>query len=271
MATYAIGDIHGCYQEFCRLLRHIDYSANRDTLWFVGDAVNRGPDSLAMLRWLHQHQDSIAIVLGNHDLHLLAAAEGATRPRRRDTFGDILAAPDRDILCGWLRRQPLAHQAQGWLMVHAGVLPMWDAAQTIALAGEAQRLIAGEQWRTFARDMYGNTPAAWDESLTGAARARAIVNALTRMRICTPAGAMQLEFSGAPDSIPAGHVAWFDAPSRQSADTSIVCGHWSALGARQQGNVHAIDSGCLWGGALTALRLEDRQLFQVAAARRYSQ
>lgn len=265
MAVFAIGDIHGCYQPLRRLLGKLRFNPQADRLWLVGDVVNRGADSLETLRFLYAHRHCITLTLGNHDLHLLALAAGAARLRRGDTVEEVLAAADADTLCDWLRQQPLAHCEHGWLMVHAGVLPAWSAAQSVALAGEVQEILCRGNWREFMHTMYGNKPKRWKDTLQGEERWRVIVNALTRLRICTPEGKMKLKFSGAPKSIPHGYVPWFEAPARQSADTAIVCGHWSGLGLMQRHNVNALDSGCLWGGELTALCLDDGSLHQVGA------
>ena len=264
MATYAIGDLHGCFTTFLKLLEHIRFGDN-DRLWLVGDVVNRGKHSLPLLRWLHREQQRLILTLGNHDLHLLASAATGT-VREGDTFTDILAAEDGAELCDWLRRQPLAHYENGWLLLHAGALPMWTAADIIRYADEATTTIGGDSWQTMAPQLYGDTPAAWSATLSGAARLRVIINALTRLRICTPAGKMRLAFSGSPEKIPPGYVPWFQVPQRQSRDTAIICGHWSSLGLYRGGNIFALDSGCQRGEQLSALRLEDRQLFQVSTA-----
>ena len=263
MAVYAVGDIHGCFDAFQRLLSKLRFNPRADTLWQVGDAVNRGADSLAVLRWLRRHSDSVVMTLGNHDLHLLALWAGVGDRAEHPTLADIFAAPDCDELCGWLRRRRLAHYENGFLMVHAGALPMWRVADVMRLAGEAEAAVAGDDWRRRAGEMYGDEPAAWDESLRGAARLRVIINALTRLRICTAAGEMRMDFSGA--AAPAGYAPWFDAPRRRTAGAPIVCGHWSALGVVARDDLLALDSGCLWGGGLTAARLSDRKIFQVAS------
>ncbi len=263
MAVYAIGDIHGCYAAFRRLLEEIQFNPQQDQLWLVGDLVNRGEESLAVLRWVYDNRHCLTTVLGNHDLHLLAVAAGAVPLQDKDTIGDILNADDGMQLCEWLRRQPLAHYQHGWLLLHAGVLPLWDTPQILRLAKEVQQVISGEKWHTFAAQMYGNTPNQWQETLTGGERWRIIINALTRLRICSPVGELYLKFSGTRADIPAGYLPWFEAPQRKSAAVPIVCGHWSALAGIQHQNMYNIDSGCLWDGKLTALRLADRQIFQV--------
>ena len=265
MAVFAIGDVHGCYQPLRRLLGKIRFNPQADRLWLVGDVVNRGPESLETLRFLHAHRHCVTLTLGNHDLHLLALAQGAAHLRGSDTVADVLAAEDADTLCDWLRQQPLAHCENGWLMVHAGVLPCWSPEMVCALAGEVQEVIRGAGWRDFAHAMYGDKPNHWKDSLRGEKRWRLVVNALTRMRICTPKGKIKLKFSGAVKDIPKGCVPWFDAPNRQTAGIHMLCGHWSGLGLLQRDNLHALDSGCLWGRELTALCLNDGTLHQVGA------
>ncbi|MBC7513988.1 MAG: symmetrical bis(5'-nucleosyl)-tetraphosphatase [Herminiimonas sp.] len=270
MPTYAIGDLQGCHARLLTLLAHIDASqvatgmgADGDAAQyiFVGDIVNRGPQSLETLRCLRNLGARARMVLGNHDLHLLAAANGLRKPGRQDTLAPILNAPDRDDLLAWLRRQPLALVHADHLVVHAGVLPQWSVTQTLALAGEVSQMLQGPHWRDFLGHMYGNQPARWDETLTGHERLRCIVNALTRMRLCTPDGSMILD--DAKPTVPDGRMPWFDVPGRRSADATVVFGHWSSIGLQLRPNLIGLDTGCLWGGKLTAVRLEDRALFQV--------
>lgn len=264
MAVYAVGDLHGCHDAFCRLLELIRFNPENDRLWLVGDIVNRGPQSLELLRWVYRHQHCTTMVLGNHDLHLLAVAAGAVAGNDLDTIDDIINAPDQAELCDFLRRQPLAHCENGWLMVHAGVLPMWSLEDILTLADEAQTVIRGEQWEHFVHQMYGDQPASWDDSLRGADRWRVIINALTRLRICTPAGELSFNYNGTLDNIPAGYVAWFDAPGRRSGNIPIICGHWSSLGLILRDNLCTLDTSYLWRqGELTAMRLADRQIFQI--------
>ena len=255
--NYLIGDLQGCCDALERLLQRIDFSPSRDKLYLLGDLVNRGPASLATLRRLQALGDAATCLLGNHDLHLLAAAQGVRKPHRKDTLHEILDAPDRDALLGWLRQQRMAVLAHGWLMVHAGVVPQWDAAQTLALAGEVEALLRGPELPGFLQQMYGNEPAQWDESLTGLARARFIVNVLTRLRFCTPVGRMDFEAKDSADSAPAGCLAWFDVPGRRTAGQPIAFGHWSTLGLMQRPDLLALDTGCVWGGALSAARLNE--------------
>ncbi len=263
MAVYAIGDVQGCHGALLALLEKIGFSASRDRLWFVGDLVNRGPHSLEVLRLVKGLGEAAVTVLGNHDLHLLMLAAGASSRNQADTLDAVLAAPDCDELLAWLRSQPLAHAEGEYLMVHAGVLPQWDGAKAVALAGEVHEALQARGYRKFLANMWGSTPTSWNDGLVGWDRLRVIVNAMTRMRFCSLDGSMEFRAKGPPDSAPPGCMPWFGVPDRASVDCTIVCGHWSALGYVQQPKLIALDSGCLWGGALTAVRLEDRQAFQL--------
>lgn len=263
MALYVIGDVQGCYDELAELLELIRFDASTDRLWFVGDLVNRGPDSLAVLRLVRSLGASALFVHGNHDLHLLSLDAGHGRPRADDTFDELLAAPDRDELMGWLRAQPLMHVEGRYALVHAGLLPQWDLAQARALAREVEAAMQAPSYRAFFASMYGSEPANWSDSLTGAARLRVIVNAMTRMRFCTPQGTMEFHHKGGLSDAPAGYLPWFDVPARRSGTHTILCGHWSTLGLLRRADVIALDTGCVWGGLLTALRLDDSALFQV--------
>lgn len=266
MATYALGDLQGCYDPLARLLDYLDFSTQNDQLWLVGDLVNRGPQSLDVLRFVKSLGTAAVTVLGNHDLHLLMQAEGFGKANKEDTLAAILAAPDRDELLNWLRSQPLFHVAGDWAMVHAGLLPAWDVAQAKMLGDEVSAALTAPDYRKFLANMWGSEPLAWRDDLAGWDRLRVVVNAMTRMRFVTRDGAMEFRASGAkgpPERGPAGCTAWFDAPGRKSADHLLVCGHWSALGFRQMDHLLALDSGCLWGGSLTAVRLEDRRVFQM--------
>ena len=267
MALYLIGDVQGCDAPLGRLLQKIDFSPSRDILFLLGDLVNRGPGSDKVLRRLMALGDAARCVLGNHDLGLLAVAHGFRAPRPGDTVQDVLQAPDREALLEWLRHRPMALQAQGVLMVHAGVLPQWDAAQVLSLAGEVEAVLRGPQLPEFLSRMFGNEPARWDEGLQGSDRLRVIVNALTRLRFCTPDGTMHLKATGGPGDAPAGTLPWFDVPGRRTAGTTVACGHWSALGVLIRPGLMALDSGCVWGGCLSALRLDPdparRELIQV--------
>ena len=269
MKTYAIGDLQGCAHEAGLLLERIRAGAGDGArVLFVGDLVNRGPDSLATLRRMKALSASsggrIEALLGNHDLHLLAISAGVRKPGRSDTLDAILAAPDRDELIDWLRRRPLALSAPGYVLVHAGVPPQWDAAQTLALAGEVETVLRGDGWKDFLAQMYGNEPDLWDDGLQGVARLRCIVNALTRMRLCAPDGRMDFAHKESATG-PAGSNLrpWFDLPGRRMGATTVVFGHWSALGLLLRDDVVGLDSGCVWGGKLTAMCLDDRALLQV--------
>lgn len=267
MATYVIGDVQGCYHSLRKLLDEIRFDLFRDRLWLVGDLINRGAGSLEVLRLLveyhTQRPSSVTVVLGNHDLHALAAAEGLIPPRSGDTLQPILQAPDRDILLTWLRHCPLVHAEKGYLMVHAGLLPQWNADMAMSLAAEVEDVLQGAGYKQFLASMYGNQPDRWDMALQGADRLRLIVNAMTRLRVCKPDGSMDFRFKGEYAEIPPDLLPWFKMPQRKSAGSRILFGHWSALGLYQDDNVVALDTGCVWGGKLTALRLEDDQLFQV--------
>jgi bis(5'-nucleosyl)-tetraphosphatase (symmetrical) len=267
MALYLIGDVQGCDAALGRLLEKIRFSPSRDTLYMLGDLVNRGPQSAGVLRRLMGYADAAKCLLGNHDLSLLAVAHGLRAPHRNDTMDSVLLAPDRDAMIEWLRAQHMAMFEHGVLMVHGGVLPQWDAAQALALAGEVQAVLRGPSLVEFLAQMYGNEPAQWDDSLAGAARLRVIVNALTRLRFCTPAGVMDLKASGGLADAPPGYLPWFDIPGRKTAGTTIAFGHWSQLGLLQRPDIVSLDTGCVWGGALSALELgadgSQRALIQV--------
>jgi bis(5'-nucleosyl)-tetraphosphatase (symmetrical) len=265
MATYAIGDIQGCYNSLLLLLERCGYG-DRDHLWFVGDLVNRGPDSLETMRFVRQLGERAVCVLGNHDLHLLAVAAGHGRLRDDDTLDEVLQAPDCDELLDWLRHRPLMHRQAGFAMVHAGLLPQWSLDAAIELACEVQDVLRGPQCHALLANMYGNDPDHWDSSLTGFARWRVVVNAMTRMRVCSADGRMNLKFSGEPQDAPADMLPWFDVPGRARAQERIIFGHWSALGLLVRPDVVGLDTGCLWGRQLSALRLDDGRLFQISCA-----
>lgn len=261
MALYCIGDLQGCNAPFQRLLEKIDFSPSRDTLYLLGDLVNRGPDSLGTLRGLMALGDAAQCLLGNHDLHLLALWQGVRPPGRHDTVHDILQAPDRDELLDWLRHRAMAMHRHGWLMVHAGVLPQWSAAQTLTLAGEVEQALRGPDLKGFLGAMYGNTPCQWSDKLQGADRLRVIVNALTRLRFCSAQGAMEFGSNEGAGNAPKGYLPWFEVPGRATQDTLVTFGHWSTLvtdAHRHTGlrnNTLPLDTGCVWGGCLTAARL----------------
>ena len=257
MALYLIGDVQGCDAALGRLLDKLAFSPSRDTLYLLGDLVNRGPDSLKVLRRMVALDGAAHCLLGNHDLHLLATAHGVRKPHRSDTVGDILRAPDRSALLDWLRQRPLALQAHGWLMVHAGVLPSWDAEQTLALAGEVAAVLRSADWVAFLHDMYGDKPDRWHDQLRGVERLRVIVNALTRLRFCSTEGAMEFAAKNAAASAPPGFMPWFNVPGRRTAGTPLAFGHWSTLKQVPRDDVLPLDTGCVWGGCLTAARLLD--------------
>lgn len=258
MAVYAIGDVQGCYDELLALLERIAFDPAADRLWFVGDLVNRGPQSLQALRFVQGLGHSAQCVLGNHDLHLLAVAAGHERCGRHDTFQDVLMAPDRDELLDWLRRLPLLHHdgATGFTMIHAGLPPQWDLAQARACAAEVEAVLRGPAYGEFLMQMYGDEPLIWSDALSGVARLRFITNCLTRLRFCDAEGRLALHEKGPPGSQPAPYLPWFEAPNRKSRDLNIVCGHWSALREYAAQGIHALDTGCVWGGRLSALRLD---------------
>ena len=255
MAVYLIGDVQGCDEALGRLLQTLDFSPSRDSLYLLGDLVNRGPDSLGVLRRMQALQGSAHCLLGNHDLHTLALAAGVRRTSRMDTLDALLLAPDRDGLMNWLRQQAMALQAHGVLMVHAGVLPQWSATDTLTLAAEVEQVLRGPHWKDFLTQMYGNEPARWDGTLQGVARLRVIVNALTRLRFCTADGTMEFDSKEGAQGAPAGFMPWFDVPDRRTAADVVAFGHWSTLGWLGRSDVLALDTGCVWGGCLTALRL----------------
>lgn len=263
MSTYAIGDLQGCFFSFQDLLKKIQFNPVHDRLWFVGDLINRGPGSLDVMRWMLEHQSSVVTVLGNHDLHTLVVAEGFVSAHRSDTIQSLLDAPDAPELLRWLRHQPLVHFEHGYLMVHAGLLPEWTVDQAMALGAEVHLALQAPNYREFLQHMYGNDPKRWDDGLNGWDRLRVITNAMTRLRICSADGEMEFKFKGELQNIPDGYQPWFELSHRASVNTPIVFGHWSALGLQHKNNVYSLDTGCLWGGHLSAMRLEDRQIFQV--------
>ena len=264
MSIYAIGDIQGCAERLDALLALIHAASPDAQLIFLGDLVNRGPDSLATLRKIRGLGTRARVVLGNHDLHLLAVSLGIRKPHPADTVMEILEAHDRDELLTWLRHQSLALYEQGHLLVHAGVLPQWSTTQALALAQEVEIRLRSENWGDFLREMYGNEPTSWNDNLEGAARMRCIVNGLTRLRYCTAVGEMEFITKESPGNPMPGYMPWFRVPNRQTADTTVIFGHWSTLGLSLQDNIIGLDTGCVWGGKLTALRLSDRGLLQVA-------
>jgi bis(5'-nucleosyl)-tetraphosphatase (symmetrical) len=256
MALHAVGDVQGCYAELQRLLEAIRFDPAADRLLLTGDLVNRGPNSLATLRLIRSLGPAATTVLGNHDLHLLAVAYGVSRTKRKDTFQDVLTAPDCQELLDWLRQQPLCHREGRFTLVHAGLPPQWTVDDAIERAAEVEAVLSGTDCAEFFRQMYGNEPDRWSDQATGWDRLRYIVNAFSRMRYCTPDGRLDFRDKGAPGTQRAGLLPWFDVPYRRSAGEAIVFGHWSTLGFMTAGGCHALDTGCLWGGELTALRLD---------------
>ena len=263
MATYAIGDVQGCLEPLQQLLEAFGFDRARDRLWFVGDLVNRGPDSLGTLRLAKDLGEGAVTVLGNHDFHLLAVAAGRAKKHRSDTLDQVLAAPDREELLSWLRRRPMLHVEGNCAMVHAGLLPQWSIAKAQLLAREVENALRGADWQDFLANLYGDLPDRWSDSLRGADRLRVIVNAMARMRFCAANGAIELRTKGESANAPPGYFPWFDAPGRVKREHAVICGHWSTLGLKLRPDLLALDSGCVWGGSLSAVRLEDRKLFQV--------
>jgi bis(5'-nucleosyl)-tetraphosphatase (symmetrical) len=265
VARYAIGDVQGCMASLERLLALIDFRPARDELWLVGDLVNRGPRSLDVLRWVRDHDTIVTCVLGNHDLHLLARAAGAAGAKKRDTLDEVLAAPDCDRLIEWLRHQPLVHLDFTHLLVHAGLHPSWTANEARALASEIEQELRGPSWRAFLAKLGNGPPPRWDPRLGGGDRWRAILAFLVRARTCRLDGRVEPDFSGPPAQAPPGCVPWFALPHPAWSTHTIVFGHWAALGLSIGPHHHALDTGCVWGRALTALRLDDRMVFQIKA------
>ncbi len=264
MARYAIGDIQGCMSSLERLLTLIGFDRRADELWLVGDLVNRGPRSLDVLRWARDLGDRATVVLGNHDLHLLARAAGVAKAKKRDTLDEVLAAPDRDELIGWLRRRPLVHVADGFLMVHAGVHMAWSLAEVEGFAREFAAALRGPGWATWVASTLGKAPS-WRPHRTGDERVRAILGYLVRARMCTADGDALHDFDGAPAEAPPGALPWYALAPRALREHVAVFGHWAAHGARVTERIIATDSACVWGGALTAVRLDDRAVFAVPA------
>ncbi len=259
MAIYAIGDVQGCFDELQRLLDRIGFDRFRDTLWFTGDLVNRGPDSLQTLRFVQRLGENAVTVLGNHDLHLLAVAAGIGKfHKRSDTLDEVLNAPDREELLDWLRSRPLFHfdETLDTALLHAGLPPQWSIADAGRYAEEVEHVLQRGDDSEFFKHMYGDEPDHWSDGLRGWDRLRFIVNSLTRMRYCTEGGRIDLRSKGKPGTQPEGLLPWFEVPSRRSRGTRVICGHWSTLGLRITEDVCAIDTGCLWGGQLTAIRLD---------------
>ena len=264
MATYAIGDVQGCFDELRALLAQFGFDAERDCLWFVGDLVNRGPKSLEVLRFVRDLGERAVCVLGNHDLHLICVFEGCEKPRAGDTLERVLDAPDARELVDWLRARPLMHVERGHAMVHAGLLPQWTIEKARTLAREVEQALLAPNHREFLAHMYGGAPDRWNEALVGWDRLRVLVNAMTRMRFCTLDGRMNVRAKGR--DAPEGYLPWFETRAERN-EPMMVCGHWSTLGLKLSARLAALDSGCVWGGSLSALRLQDGALFQLACPR----
>lgn len=265
MSTYVVGDVQGCYEPLRKVLDKARFGPD-DRLWLVGDLVSRGPDSLAVLRFVRGLGERAVVVLGNHDLHLLAIHHGIRSPKPKEFLQPLLDAPDRDALVDWLARQKLVHHdgQLGYTMVHAGLHPAWTVENALACAGEVERALRGAEREAYLQAMYGDTPANWEDGLQGLDRLRVITNYLTRMRICDAGGQLDLQYKSDGSDIPAGYMPWYDVPGRASAGRRIVFGHWAALqGRADRDDVDALDTGCVWGGPLTLLRLDDRQFFRV--------
>ncbi len=262
---YLVGDLQGCADALERLLATLQFSPSRDRLVVLGDLVNRGPGSLAVLRRLAGLGDAAVALLGNHDLHLLAVAHGIRPAHAGDTFGDVLSAPDAPAWIDWLRHRPLAVVEAGWLCVHAGVVPQWDTADTLALAAEVQAVLRGPALAEGLRSMYGNEPSLWDPALTGADRRRFVINVLTRIRFCTVEGRLDFKTKEGAGAAPPGHLPWFEVPGRRTAGTPVAFGHWSTLGLVNRPDLLALDTGCVWGGALSAARVDGgrREIVQI--------
>ena len=268
MSTYAIGDIQGCYHAFSALLARLYFDPQHDQLRLVGDLINRGSGSLEVLRWCHQHQSAIKVVLGNHDLHALAVAHHLKKAHKSDTLQVIIDADDGVELLTWLRHQPLMiadidDNKIPYAMVHAGLLPQWTINSALVYSHEVERALQAYDYEFFLATMYGNQPANWQDDLIGFDRLRVITNAMTRMRVCKANGEMEFAFKGPLQDMPADYMPWFIAPNRQSENTRIYCGHWSALGLSKRNNVTSLDTGCLWGGLLTAICIETGVVTQV--------
>jgi bis(5'-nucleosyl)-tetraphosphatase (symmetrical) len=265
LVNYLVGDIQGCCDAFERLLVEIGFSPSRDHVYVLGDLVNRGPHSTDTLRRLSGLGNAATSLLGNHDLHLLAVAHGGRKAHHSDTLTELLGADDRETLLEWLRCQRMACQRHGWLMVHAGVVPQWDAQMTLALAAEVEQMLRSSSLRDFMQVMSGNEPLRWDPELSGVPRLRFIINVLTRVRFVAADGTLELTAKGAASAAPPGYYPWFEVPGRRTENTPIAFGHWSTLGLMNREHLLALDTGCAWGGLLTAARIDEgrRELIQV--------
>lgn len=270
MATYAIGDVQGCFSELQSLLQQIEFNPTNDTLWFTGDLVNRGPKSLEVLRFVKSLGDRHIVVLGNHDLHLLAICYEGAKRYHDDTLEEILQAHDRHELIEWLRHCPLLHydKTLDYYLVHAGLAPAWSGQKAKHLAQEVEEVLRGSEPQSFLKHMYGNQPNQWRDDLAGIERLRCIINYLTRVRFCYADGSLDLVYKGEMAGKPADLIPWFEVADRKNANEKIIIGHWAALGGKTNAPfVYALDTGCVWGNALTAMRLEDEKRFSVQCQR----
>lgn len=266
MATYAIGDVQGCFSELEKLLAHIQFDAAKDTLWFTGDLINRGPRSLDVLRFIKALGEKHKVVLGNHDLHLLAMAYGVRDKFHGDTLEEVLVAPDKDELMDWLRHRPLLYhdKASGYVMTHAGLAPAWRLSEARLLAQEVEGALRSDKPQLLLKNIYGNEPSQWNENLTGMERLRCIINYLTRMRFCHADGRLDLSYKGEIAGKPRELIPWFDVADRANVNEKIIFGHWAALNGKTSApNIFPLDTGCVWGNCLTAMRLEDEEKFKV--------
>jgi len=263
MSTYAIGDIQGCFKTLQKLIEKIPFDDGRDRIWLAGDLVNRGPRSLEVLRWAKSRGSRLRLVLGNHDLHLIARSLGLAKPKKSETIQDVLDAPDRDELIEWLRGQPLLVREGQVAMVHGGLDPSWSLNEAEALAGEISETLRGPVGPQLLKGLSGELPSKWDPRLKGLERLQLALKIFTSIRICRPDGTFAFPFSGTPQMAPLGYFPWFQIPGRKSAGATVVFGHWAALGLKIESGIIALDSGCVWGRELSAVRLEDQALFQV--------
>ncbi len=268
MATYAIGDIQGCLLPFKKLLHTIDFNPRKDKLWLAGDLVNRGPESLETLLYIMNLGKCVTMVLGNHDLHLLKLAGECNVATGDKTLRRTLDSIHIREIVDWLREKPLLHLDDEYAMVHAGILPSWSIQMAKDFSLEVTEGLVGNNWHSFLINSYGNTPSEWNDELTGFSRSRVIINAMTRLRTCSATGRMNLAYKGGLTTIPKGEFPWFDVPQRKSQRNTIIFGHWSALGLLIRKNIICVDSGCVWGNQLSAIRLEDRKVFQVGGLKR---
>jgi bis(5'-nucleosyl)-tetraphosphatase (symmetrical) len=264
LSTYAIGDVQGCFDTLQALLKRVAFDPARDRVWLAGDLVNRGPKSLEVLRWARAHEGAVTAVLGNHDLHLLAVAAGARGKKHRDTIDEVLGAPDAGDLLDWLRRRPLLHREGGRVMVHAGLHRDWSADDAATLAAEVEDALRGRHWAREVAALF-DRPGPWGPSLRGRERRASVAAVLTTIRVCDARGVPDREFKAGPDAIPPGLYPWFDVPGRRSADVTVLFGHWAALGFLRRPGLLGLDTGCVWGDRLTAVRLEDDAVFDQPA------